>query len=122
MQSASRKAHVGEVSSYAEILSQFGRLRDQFSNSLQWSVTESFDQSPVCFRDAGELRRKYDQFTAFLNDWTKSIAGLAANPKILIMRVKESDDSLVLSSRVFDVDATADLCSFPHCPPDISAE
>jgi len=53
------------------------------------------------------MRRVNDQLAALFDHWTKAITGFAANPKIVVMLIKLSDDSLVLAPGVFNVDLAA---------------
>lgn len=55
-------------------------------------------------------------------DRAQSVACLAPNPEIIEVAVKKSNDALVLSSRVFDVDIAADLGGFPDGLPEVATK
>src|ERR1041385_1705096 len=53
------------------------------------------------------MRRVNDQLAAFFDDSTELVTRFAAHPEFVVMLVEQSDDALVLSAGIFDVNVTA---------------
>ena len=93
----------------AEVGAQLIGPLNHFADLLERRVTILLNQMAVRRGELIQVGRIDDQFPALFNDAAEFVAGLSANPQLIVMFVEQRHHALVLAPGIFDVHAGA------HC-------
>jgi len=102
------------MSGDCQVLLQLCRERNHLAHAVERRIAVLLNQKPVCFGDGAQVRRVDNQLAAFLYNSSEFVACFAANPKLVVMLIKQGHNSFVFSAGVLDVNLAADFRGPPE--------
>src|SRR6185503_20621655 len=66
------------------------------------------------FGESGQMWRIDDQLTALFDNRAELVTRLSANPQLIVVRIEQRNDSLVLPSRVTNVNLSTNFSGAPE--------
>src|SRR5690349_24974243 len=104
---------MGQVCRNTKVLAQLRGNAKHVAHTFERRITILLDQRAVRLRDFCQVRRVDDQLAAFFDYRAKLITRLSTNPQLVVMRIEQRDHSLVLPSRVADVNLSTNFRRTP---------